>query len=104
MLHFYLVTTPLYLKEKMFKYGYWSGSRNGLRDRYITALPQVIIYFFLVTPRAKELENLIRQKFDGTRIIGEGNRKSEWIICDADYLIQQIQSFITHLECFFIPE
>lgn len=92
--YFYIITSPLHLDKKVFKIGYWGGTLEGLRQRYITILPQVIIYWYVLTPHAKRLEAILKQAYSEERIPNEAKRKSEWITCDVASMIDFAKSFL----------
>lgn len=86
------------MAEGWVKPGYFKGHLRRLRQRYITALPDLIILLHIPCPFAKQLESMIKTKFEKSRMIGEGGRRSEWIQCNTEKLKDLIQSFTNELK------
>lgn len=95
MLHFYLISTRAQVIRGICKFGYHKGTKKQLRKRYITALPQLIICLFLESKYGKVVEFLIKEKFNGARIINSDSGKvSEWIQCDIKLLIAAVTKLV----------
>lgn len=79
MHHLYIVTDPLRLQANTLKIGIHKGDLTSLRQRYLTAIPQLIVCEFIACPAARECERLILNLLDGRRLPNDEGNKSEWI-------------------------
>lgn len=71
------------------KVGFHSGNLSSLEKRYITAIPNMYVRFFIQT-KNNELENDIKSKFESNRILNINNNMSEWYNIDYNKIIKFI--------------
>lgn len=79
MHHLYIITDPLRLQADILKIGIHKGDLTSLRQRYLTAIPQLIVCEFLVCPAAPACERLVLNLLDKRRLLNDEGNKSEWI-------------------------
>lgn len=98
MLHFYIITTVALLEKGICKFGYHKGTFETLRKRYITSLPEQVIYLFIEDVHAHIIEYVMKKKFDKARILGDEERPSEWIQCDMEALSAAVKNLAALLK------
>lgn len=74
----YVLSDPLNENEGKYKIGVHADTIENLVNRYITYLPELIIYFFIQTPSALKIENYFKEHFKSNRIINVHGNESEW--------------------------
>ncbi|CAH6419967.1 Hypothetical protein HVR_LOCUS1023 [uncultured virus] len=61
------------------KVGKHNGTLGALRTRYITAIPDLQINYFIQTPHAHEVESTFKSTYEHYRIPNVNNNLSEWV-------------------------
>lgn len=63
-----------------YKVGSHHGSLEGLKHRYITLIPRVIIHYFIYVENARHIETMFKYEYSSKRMENINNRLSEWLI------------------------
>ena len=90
---FYVITTIRKLKKNVFKIGVHTGDIYKLISRYITHIPNLIIYYFQYLDDANYVESKLKHKFYDERIYNFYGNKSEWINIKYDKLYKSIKHY-----------
>lgn len=80
--HNYILSIPSLFKQDIYKIGMHTGSREKLCNRYITSLPDLVIFYFHQCDQARWVEQEILQEYEDKRIINSRGHLSEWIQCN----------------------
>ena len=84
-------------RTKRYKVGSHTGDIKALKYRYITAIPDVIIHQFIITPHAKEAERIIKEKLREKRVVNSNGNLSEWIKDSLKVIVGNVMSVISTL-------
>lgn len=76
------------------KVGLHTGSIDDLKSRYITAIPNLIIHYFIELPNAKFVEDTFKTKHIKDRIKNVNGNKSEWVTISLDEIMTSLLSII----------
>ena len=74
--YLYVLSCPEFIDSYGYKIGFHTGSQKDLKKRYITALPNHIIYAFF--PATKDIEDIIKEKFIEYRVLNNNHNNSEY--------------------------
>ena len=88
---FYIISTEAKFNAQEFKVGYHNGSILSLRQRYMTAIPEHIIYYFQIIKKAARLESKVLKFFDEERKLHYNGAQSEWINMNYETLYDFIR-------------
>lgn len=91
----YILSDGSSANEK-YKVGSHTGTLEKLENRYITALPEVKIHYFIKTSRAKEIESIVKKLYSGRRVINIHGSSSEWILASIHEILCSILMLIHH--------
>jgi hypothetical protein len=76
------------------KVGMYSNTLNDLKNRYVTAIPDVQIHYFIKTRHADSVERAFKETWKQFRIINVNNRLSEWITLPVETAFQILAGLI----------
>ena len=93
MLTIYVLSDPFSSIEK-YKVGSFSGSLDQLITRYVTALPQVKIHYFIYHEKALEVETQFKSLYENYRICNRNGNQSEWFIMPLLNLLDSLFNVI----------
>lgn len=77
-----------------YKVGSHRGSLKQLRSRYITALPNLQIHYFIQTPHAKIVEESFKRQYSQFRVDNSNGNPSEWFALPLDNIIVGISMLL----------
>jgi hypothetical protein len=97
-LFLYLLGRPDSLQTHLWKLGYHTGTRETLRQRYITSIPDLIIARMYEHEHAKTMENFIKQCFSQSRLENEGGNLSEFFRIPLENFDAIIRSVMTQYD------
>lgn len=73
------------------KIGIHTGPESKLKSRYITALPNLKILMFKVTPLAAKIETWFKNTYKDKRVVNSNGNPSEWFNLDFDFIKGKIE-------------
>lgn len=80
------------------KVGKHAGTLNELRSRYITAIPDLRINYFIRTHHAAEVETIFKSKYINYRIPNVNGNVSEWVEMPVENVFQIIVVLIARCD------
>jgi hypothetical protein len=80
-----------------YKVGSHTGDLSKLKSRYITAIPTLLIHYFIETFDAVSIENKFKQKHVNERIQNSNGNTSEWVTMELNEII--VSLFAIVLQC-----
>lgn len=90
----YIVSFRQMVAENKYKFGMYAGTREQLISRYITPMPDPIIYYYREVLNNYEIEQSVLSKLDKHRVINNRGNKSEWIQMSLHEIIDTIEDII----------
>ena len=85
-----------------YKIGFHTGSLSQLKSRYMTAIPDVKVHYFMETVHAKNVESKFKTKHSAQRVINSNGNKSEWFSMSLDEVYVSLSELI--IECHSITQ
>jgi hypothetical protein len=73
-----------------YKVGSHTGKLEKLKSRYITAIPTLVVNYFIETPDAKQIENIFKQIHINRRIKNANENISEWVTMKLDEIVSSL--------------
>lgn len=88
---FYIITIPARLDKEEFKIGFHKRSIKKLISRYLTPMPDLIIYYFHIMSNVNDFEKKIKEYFIKQRKININGHLTEWIKIEYDILYKFVR-------------
>ena len=77
-----------------YKVGSHTGTLSKLKSRYITAIPDLEIHYFVETSNAKYIEDRFKEIHRSDRFTNSNGNLSEWFILPLDQIISTLLAII----------
>lgn len=95
------ILSDLSHSDDKFKIGHHSGSLKNLISRYITAIPELKINYFVHTAKAICIENYLKFVFKDYRVINSNGNASEWISLPLNSIVNELLKHIDDHETLY---
>lgn len=80
-----------------YKVGSHTGSLQKLKSRYITAIPDLMIHYFIVTPHAKAIEDAFKRQCLQNRLLNVNGNVCEWLDIPLEDIVMRVSTLT--LQC-----